>query len=182
MGENVRPPDSCLRRGKLFQLRAFTLQEDGFDPWHIHLRFCGQMSGNVVVTSRFAAIHQLLHGAFSRVVSRQRQAPVLNTIERIFQVLGGGGRAGFGLETLIERPQGKSEPFRRVGRQLKQSRRSRWTFRALVKGRFPSHGRMHAGTFRTEAREGAVCKQTGRRYWIVFIARGKAAVPSERRL
>jgi hypothetical protein len=111
MGENVRPPDSHLRRGKLFQLRAFALQDDGFDPWHIHLRFCGQMSGNAVVTSRFAAIHQLLHGAFSRVVSGQGHAPVLKTVEKILQVLGGGGRAGFGLKTLIARPQGKPNRF-----------------------------------------------------------------------
>jgi hypothetical protein len=35
----------------LFEVRAFTLQEDGFDAGHIHLRFRGQMFGDGVVTA-----------------------------------------------------------------------------------------------------------------------------------
>jgi len=41
-----------LRRGKLLQVRAFTLLKDGFDTRNIHLRFRRQMFGDVVVALR----------------------------------------------------------------------------------------------------------------------------------
>jgi hypothetical protein len=64
----------------LFEIRAFTLQEDGFDAGHVHLRFRWQMFGNVVVIARFIAIQKFLHRAFTGVVSGQGESPILETV------------------------------------------------------------------------------------------------------
>ena len=73
-----------MRRGKLFEVRVFTLQEDGFDTGHIHLRFGGQMFGNGVVTARLIAIQKFLHRALTGVVSGQREPPIIETVVKIF--------------------------------------------------------------------------------------------------
>ena len=120
----------------MFEVRTLTLQQDGLDAGHIHLRFRGQMSGDVVVAVRFVAVEKFPHRAFSGIVSGQREPPILETVVEIFQILGGCGRARFRLITLVARPQGETEPPGRVRHQLKKPRRSGRAHGTPVKSRF----------------------------------------------
>jgi hypothetical protein len=117
----------------LVQPEPLTPQNGGLHSRHIHLGLGWQACGDGVEGLVFSPGKQFIHCAFTRVVSRQGQAPVVVMRVERMKIPGRGGGAGLGFQPLIHRPGLQPESLRGGRHKLKEARRPGRTSRARIK-------------------------------------------------
>ena len=86
---------------------AFAGADESADLGDVHAGLGGEVIGDGGEGGGVLLGEGAADSALAGVVSGERQPPILETVVEIFQVLGGGRRAGFRLQTLVARPERK---------------------------------------------------------------------------